>query len=1082
MRFVSLEVKNFQAIANARLEFAPQLNVLFGPNDLGKSTLVTALRAALLVPAKSTEGQVFMPWYRDASPQVVLVFEADDGRLWRVVKTFGEGKAELSSSKDGRDYTLEAKAREVDQKLRSMLPWGAADLGGKARGGSGIPDTFLSNVLLGSQTGVDAILARGVDQDDSESAKKWLTRALAALAEDPLFKLVLDKANAELDQYFTETGRRRSGTRSRFTAVGDAVKKLSDELAQARTQLEQSASTEELVARLRHEVDVSRQQLKDATAMVDEARKGVERSRSRVAAEERLAEAKVALGRIDEVLQRAAALRAELASLETTVGQDEAALRKADEATRAAGQAMKSAEEALQRAQSQEGARARELQRANLTSRRAELEATIATLTPQLEKAQATQDSAKQLAAAEAEATRLSRELDALEQKAQAAKQGVEVARLILDYGRWKDAEKGAERASRAKAELAALEQKAKTLAEQLSAGEDELQRRQAALASASSALPSLEQVAAFARLEADRRVADAQAGGGLSVVVRPREEVRLHAEVDDEEPADEVLRANKERAFDAERKLSLAIGQMVELEIVAGTKAARQQRDTLSKRWRNEVLPALTKAEVTSVSELQARLDALEKERHELRALSSNLERWRSEQRSAAEQVALLTRQGSGAESAEALQRRRDRIPQEQLAMIAAAFDSLGADWESQTERAERQHQRELETVAEAQTKARAALAVASERKTALGAAVANAKGQGDVTALAQQLTVAKNEQAKLVVALQALEAEQGAEVKTAQQALEKQRAVATAAEQTRVAAAQKLDASRARLHERKGQAVALEAEVARLDRAKAQQALDAAEAALAPLRSSPVVTPEQLAEAERLLAAIRDGTTEKEAEFHKADGALSKVGGPQLREHVLQLEEALTAAKEREKEIELDAESWQLLQQTLRDSENAQGGHLGRALAGPLAAQFKELTKGRYGTIELGPDLTTLSVKAEGAMEDGAAVLEALSVGTRDQLASLLRVAVARQLKTALVLDDHLVHTDADRMEWFVEALRKSALAAQVLVFTCRAFDYVPPEVLDGKETIKDLGGGSLRLVDLSRVIETWPERRAR
>ncbi|MBL8917282.1 MAG: AAA family ATPase [Myxococcaceae bacterium] len=1082
MRFVSLEVKSFQAIAHAGLEFAPQLNVLFGPNDLGKSTLVTALRAALLVPAKSAEGQAFVPWYRDASPQVVLVFEADDGRLWRVIKTFGEGKAELASSKDGRDYTLEAKAREVDQKLRTMLPWGAADLGGKARGGFGIPDTFLSNVLLGAQTGVDDILARGVDGDDSESAKKWLTRALAALAEDPLFKHVLDKATAELDQYFTETGRRRGGARSRFAVVGDEVKKLADELAQARAQLDQSASTEGLVAKLRHEVDVARQQLKDATVMVDEARRGVERSRSRVTAEAQVAEARAALARIDEVLRRAETLRAEVTSLEATVAEDDAALRRADEATRAAGQATKSAEEALQRAQSQEGARARELQRANLTSRKAELEATIATLAPRLEKAQAAQDSVKQLAAVEAEAARLQRELDALDGQAQAAKQGVEVARLILDYGRWKDAEKGAERASRARAELVALEQKAKAVREQLAAGEAELGRREAALTAAQSGLPSTEQVAAFARLEADRRVADAQAGGGLSVVVRPREEVRLHAEVDDEAPVDEVVRANKDRAFDAERKVTLALGQMVELEIVAGTKAARQQRDTLSKRWRNEVLPALTKAEVTSVAELQARHDALAKERSELQGLASNLERWRSEERSAREQVALIGRQGSGAESAEALQRRRDRIPQEQLAMIAAAFDSLGAGWELQTERAERDQQRALETMVEAQTKVRAALAVASERKASLGAAAASAHGQGDVTVLAQQLTVARNEQAKLVVALQALEAEQGAEVKTAQQALEKQRSLATAAEQSRVAARQKLDASRALLHERRGQAGALEAEVARLDRPKAQHALDAADAALAPLRSSPVVTPEQLAEAEQLLSAIRDQSSEKEAEFHKADGALSKVGGPQLREHVQQLEEALAAAKDREKEVELDAESWQLLQQTLRDSENAQGGHLGRALAVPLAAQFTELTKGRYGTIELGPDLTTLSVKAEGAMEDGAVVLDALSVGTRDQLASLLRVAVARQLKTALVLDDHLVHTDADRMGWFVEALRKSALAAQVLVFTCRPFDYVPADVLDGKSITKDLGGGSLRLVDLSRVIEPWPERKGR
>ena len=39
MRFRRLDVRAYRAIDQAELEFGPGLNVLYGPNDLGKSTL-----------------------------------------------------------------------------------------------------------------------------------------------------------------------------------------------------------------------------------------------------------------------------------------------------------------------------------------------------------------------------------------------------------------------------------------------------------------------------------------------------------------------------------------------------------------------------------------------------------------------------------------------------------------------------------------------------------------------------------------------------------------------------------------------------------------------------------------------------------------------------------------------------------------------------------------------------------------------------------------------------------------------------------------------------------------------------------
>ncbi|HEY1086970.1 MAG TPA: ATP-binding protein, partial [Archangium sp.] len=63
MRFQKLHVENFKAIKAADLELGPGLNVLYGPNDLGKSTLGETLRAALLLPSDSSVADGFVPWH-----------------------------------------------------------------------------------------------------------------------------------------------------------------------------------------------------------------------------------------------------------------------------------------------------------------------------------------------------------------------------------------------------------------------------------------------------------------------------------------------------------------------------------------------------------------------------------------------------------------------------------------------------------------------------------------------------------------------------------------------------------------------------------------------------------------------------------------------------------------------------------------------------------------------------------------------------------------------------------------------------------------------------------------------------------
>jgi len=90
------------------------------------------------------------------------------------------------------------------------------------------------------------------------------------------------------------------------------------------------------------------------------------------------------------------------------------------------------------------------------------------------------------------------------------------------------------------------------------------------------------------------------------------------------------------------------------------------------------------------------------------------------------------------------------------------------------------------------------------------------------------------------------------------------------------------------------------------------------------------------------------------------------------------------------------------------------------------------------------LEPLLQTRSIELGGAQRNH----DTLSVGTREQLATVVRLSIAEALGSFLVLDDQLTQSDPARMDWFRDVLRKSAGEIQVVVFTCRPADYLEAE----------------------------------
>jgi hypothetical protein len=190
---------------------------------------------------------------------------------------------------------------------------------------------------------------------------------------------------------------------------------------------------------------------------------------------------------------------------------------------------------------------------------------------------------------------------------------------------------------------------------------------------------------------------------------------------------------------------------------------------------------------------------------------------------------------------------------------------------------------------------------------------------------------------------------------------------------------------------------------------------------------------------------------------DLNHAKGQLHLIAGHVGTERLAQQQEAVDLAHDEVQEFERTERGARRLLLEIETVEAERSTHLGKTLAAPIAQAFRELTAGRYDSISLTPDLKTEGIVATGKTR----ALSALSVGTREQLATLLRLAIADHLQTALVLDDQLVHSDTGRLIWFRDRLCRSANERQhqVIIFTCRPGDYLPGGP-DGAVTVVDLG----------------------
>lgn len=1075
MKLHKLRVTSFGAIESADVQFGPGLNVLYGPNDLGKSTVVAAIRLGLLLPHASTHSEQYVSWTGVGDPTVEMTFETEEQRIWRVRKQFGKtGSSVLHESRNGRDFDEVERGRKVDGRLREILRWGIQEPGGTG-GTKGLPTSFLATALLSPQDDVGAVLRNSLQADSAASGKEQIATALQAVAQDPLFVALLRETQARRDSAYTDKGAKKTAKGSIFKAAAERLNETREEKERLERTVVDSEGAEKLLRDLTDRRTQKQGALATADALADNLGRLAEQANCRSVAAEQVQLAKDDLERIQRISAEMEAAERKTKDLSEKITEADEALNTAKGRQTEAAAALKNAEEAANAEGAESGVTdtvvRQQLELRKGAADRAALDAqqrignveTAQTLVETASAAardlrhheskaksaaDAVSQSATKLTAAEGEVRRcdeIERALDV-----QAAEQRVAEAQTSVN--KQSDLNGRLETAASERARLAGLR--------------------------AAITVPAPSAFGPMRRLAQDLAAARGALDVGLVITVTPKSAFDLRVRKDGKEV--EVAATTQPVDIEARAEVELGIGNIAAVHVRGGRREAQEKARNLEDRWSREVEPHLAAAGVTDLAGLDAKSEEAQELDSSIKAKDTELESLRSQ---------LAGLDGVGEALHEASERAavcRVALGDTKFETLAAELKSLGADAVAGLRKRRERFSKEAETARTVANQAANDHTLADERVRHSKQAVDAATGSRDsaltdfpegldaaLSAARAALAAANEEKQQVAAAFASLEGEIEAKKKRIDDALIGAR---TNADEATAG----VEAAQALLTNAKTNHATEHGRLVELRKQRDAENMGAAEARLQEATASHaglpiperVVSDEEVSGARRAAAAIRLELDGIEHQILRAHGALEQVGGAVARERLRDATEAFDLAARQEREIEAEYEAWKLLLEQMKEADAAQASNLGQALGPAIAGRFQDLTRRRYETVQLTAQLATDGIVVSGAVRP----TEQISVGTREQLSTLYRLSLAEYLGSTIVLDDQLVQSDDGRMDWFRALLAEKARNFQILVFTCRPTDYLAKAAMvpKGSPVRADSDGGFVRAVDLSRAIQ--------
>jgi exonuclease SbcC len=223
MKITRLELENWMGIPRLALDFSQGINLIYGRNEIGKSSIIQSIRQALLgdPASKKPEYKALKPWGTDVSAHVKLFFTSHDGKHYRLCKSFPGGSAEL--------YLGEIKITDEPKKTREKL-FKILDISEKT--------TNLFHLLFIDQ-GESLNIFKKKDKENplDENTKSYIKDVIKETAFKELQEFQ-DHLREELDQYLTASGKKvKSGSAySLLLQKEETLARELEELQQKETQ------------------------------------------------------------------------------------------------------------------------------------------------------------------------------------------------------------------------------------------------------------------------------------------------------------------------------------------------------------------------------------------------------------------------------------------------------------------------------------------------------------------------------------------------------------------------------------------------------------------------------------------------------------------------------------------------------------------------------------------------------------------------------------------------------------------------------------------------------------------------------
>lgn len=185
-----------------------------------------------------------------------------------------------------------------------------------------------------------------------------------------------------------------------------------------------------------------------------------------------------------------------------------------------------------------------------------------------------------------------------------------------------------------------------------------------------------------------------------------------------------------------------------------------------------------------------------------------------------------------------------------------------------------------------------------------------------------------------------------------------------------------------------------------------------------------------------------LEEAHERRRQEITRLEVELQTKGALGLEEQRAERQREWEAASRRADELARRAAALDHLLELLREKRSA----LARRLRAPLQKHLDRYLQILFpgARIEVADDLSPGAITRAGPRGPESGEFEELSIGTREQMGIVARLAYADLLQeagrpTLLILDDALVNSDEDRLGQMKRVLYDAAARHQVLIFTC-------------------------------------------